>query len=526
MKKLKKLMAVLTAAMTVISMSLPAMADGVKPTDADKQTATVSNVEAGATVTAYQIVKADYNDNGFIGYSAVEGVTLADVTKPTSTEVSKIAQDIISNTITPTPTKVGMTAGTTDDKGLAAFKADLAPGYWVVLVDGAVQEVYNPMLVGVYYSKSGTDNKMTSDPVDANTNWTLETENAYAKSTEPDIDKTIVDSGSGNDKGDDVAVGDTVKFQIKSAIPSYSEQYTDVIVRISDTLSDGLKLNQDTVKVEGLTKDIDYSVSTDDHSFVITIHSDYALAHGNQELIVTYDAELTDDAGINFDANTNTATLEYSNNPTDWENPKKKEDKTYHYTFGIDTKLNGTSEDTWNKVTKELIKGETVKETVDGETVENFVPLEGAEFTLTNNDITKSYVATSDKDGYLKFTGLDAGDYTLVETKAPEGYTLNNETIPVKITAEYNTDGTLKSYSITVDGKATSTYEGTYSKEGVTTTRVTEVTGDSSTTKINNTKLNDLPSTGGMGTYLFTIAGVAIISVAAIMLFVSKKKRV
>ena len=65
----------------------------------------------------------------------------------------------------------------------------------------------------------------------------------------------------------------------------------------------------------------------------------------------------------------------------------------------------------------------------------------------------KSYTATSDKYGYLKFTGLDAGEYTLQETDAPDGFTLNDAKHTVVITAEYNQDGTLKSYTIKIDDK-------------------------------------------------------------------------
>lgn len=42
--------------------------------------------------------------------------------------------------------------------------------------------------------------------------------------------------------------------------------------------------------------------------------------------------------------------------------------------------------------------------------------------------------------------------------------------------------------------------------------------------RINNTKTSELPSTGGIGTYLFTIAGVAIIATAAFMLIFRKKE--
>lgn len=39
-----------------------------------------------------------------------------------------------------------------------------------------------------------------------------------------------------------------------------------------------------------------------------------------------------------------------------------------------------------------------------------------------------------------------------------------------------------------------------------------------------NTKLSSLPSTGGMGTYLFTIIGVVVMAGAAGAFFISRRK--
>ena len=98
MKKMKKLFAVILSLAMVLAMSLTAFATdpaptGTKPVDTDNATATVSNVEAGATVTAYRIVEPTYNDKGFTGYKLAEGVKLADMLKPTSDEVTGIAAD-------------------------------------------------------------------------------------------------------------------------------------------------------------------------------------------------------------------------------------------------------------------------------------------------------------------------------------------------------------------------------------------------------------------------------------------------
>jgi LPXTG-motif cell wall-anchored protein len=107
----------------------------------------------------------------------------------------------------------------------------------------------------------------------------------------------------------------------------------------------------------------------------------------------------------------------------------------------------------------------------------------------------------------------------------------------------------LKAYDVTDNTKVTSYNEEThimvlddgsvvrhvfraYMKEEVTTTTVNEETVYNNTTnggttmidRINNTKSPELPSTGGMGTYLFTIAGIAIMGVAAFMLIFKRRR--
>ena len=273
MKKLKKLFAVMLSLIMVLAMGITTFAAGTTPSANDKATATVKNVEAGATVTAYQITKAKYN-NGFTGYEAVTGVTLANVLAPTSDEVTAIAKNATLLASLPSQTMTG--AGT-------EFTAELNAGYWVVIVSGTVEEVYNPMLVGVYYSENGSDNAMTSDPVYANSNWTLETVNAYAKSTKPSIDKKIV--GGEAEKHNDVAIGDTVTYQITTAIPSYSKQYDEVTVKITDTLSAGLTLNADSIKINGAAVNAEMGTLTPSaNGFEFVVNSDYALAHGGEEL--------------------------------------------------------------------------------------------------------------------------------------------------------------------------------------------------------------------------------------------------
>ena len=92
-------------------------------------------------------------------------------------------------------------------------------------------------------------------------------------------------------------------------------------------------------------------------------------------------------------------------------------------------------------------------------------------------------------EGKVVVEGLDVGSYHFKETKAPTVYSIN-------------TDG--KTITLTQTGVA----------EKIITNSDT----------LNDTKLNSLPSTGGMGTYLFTIIGVVVMAGAAGAFFISRRK--
>lgn len=519
MKKLKKLFAVMLSLVMVLAMGITSFAEtGEKPSKDDTKTATVQNVEATATVTAYQITKGKYNGNGFIGYEAVQDVTLANVLAPTSDEVTAIAKD--TALLAKLPNKP-MT--TTTKTGLASFTAELNAGYWIVIVSGTVDEVYNPMLVGVYYSASGSDSTMTSTPVDANSNWTLETEDAYAKSTQPSLTKIITNGEA--DKHSDVALGDTVSYKIETAIPSYSKQYGNVTVKITDTLDNGLTLNKESVKINGKAVDAKMGeLTTSEHSFVFTVKSEYALAHGGEAIIITYDAEVNTDATLNFDPNVNEATLEYTNNPNG--NTKTIESETYTYTFALGAALS-QSITNFNQKVNQIVKvdadGKTIttKKELSETEKEKYIQVgKGATFTLTSMTNGNVYTATTGEDGALTFVGLDAGTYTLVETVAPEGFKLDDTPHTVVITPTYGNNDKLVKLEITIDDNPTSTYEVSYE----TTGEVKVTTNKTITTNIANTKLSALPSTGGIGTTIFTIVGCGIMIAAAGLFFASRRK--
>lgn len=525
MSKVKKILAVVLSMAMVLSMSLTAFAANAKPAATDTAKASVTGVtETGVTVTAYKIVEANYNDQGFTGYSYVAATGLTKAVFANGT-MSLTDADIVGLT-----SKTGSLASTPMTKDGDAYSATLAAGSYMVLVTGSGTTVYNPMLVSVGYKAdaSGDSNELQTGAVNADTNWGLTTVDAYAKSSEPTVSKTIVGSGSGNDHGDDVAIGTAVPFEINTKLPSYSAQYTDPEFVVTDTLSAGLTapaVADITVAAGTAVRDTDYTVAVANNVITVEFTSAFISANQNLAVKINYSATLNDNAKYNFDPNTNDVSIKYSNDPTDATSMTEKTDKTYSYTFAINAALNGESTETWNKITNELLKTGEEREIQNeqGQTVTT-TSLPGATFTLTNTATNKVYTATSDNNGGLSFKGLDAGTYSLVETQAPTGYTLNSTPIPVVISATYNENGTLNSYTIIVAGEATSTYTATYKTSTTAAPEIDTVTGDSSEYEIKNTKLSALPSTGGIGTTIFTIGGVIIMIGAAFLFFRSRKK--
>ena len=105
------------------------------------------------------------------------------------------------------------------------------------------------------------------------------------------------------------------------------------------------------------------------------------------------------------------------------------------------------------------------------------------------------------------------------------------------ITAAYNEDGTLKNYNITVDGKNSSTYTATYKTSDAGIVDIDKIETSVEVKEENlghdisdsyifwNTKLSELPSTGGIGTTIFTIGGCIIMIIAAGLFFASRRKK-
>lgn len=380
-----------------------------------------------------------------------------------------------------------LATGTADYTVNAGDKQALAPGYYLILTTGT-QMTGAPILLSVRSDSTvGTVNAKTSD---ITFNKTIETVTASTTGT----GSTGGTVGTDKDTAQ-VSIGSTVSYKLATKFPNYAETIdADDMTEysITDIPSAGLTLvdkDNDTtlskgdfvVTVDG-TATTDYTLTQSGNGFKISFANAFVLTNKTKDVVVTYDATVNENAVVGTAGNSNTAKLVFDNNYYEGGSSKEIPDEGKVFT----TKL----------VVNKTFSGFT-------KTEENSYPV--AEFTLYKADGTTEVAKDSTKvnDNTIEFKGLAAGIYVLKETSTPGGYkTADPVTIEIKANGETKYDGT---YTFT---NANMDTDNTYG-----TATVINVAGQS------------LPGTGGMGTTIFTIAGVGVVLVAGAMLVVYMRKR-
>lgn len=510
MKKLwKKLVAVTTAVMMAVTL-LPAMANA-NATDGKGSVTIIKNGEksdeflAGAKFSFYKIASIT-NSQGKDWKYTVEtayqeklgdnGAAKNLNNLPSSAWEAKIDVLAAVNATAikeseASAEKTGSTGATELPLGVYLVKETTTPAGYVAS---------KPFIVSV----PSTDNYDTAGKEGTEFIYNI---TAKPKNSKMSVDKTIVNE----DKT--AYIGGFVEYKVETQIPKYGTEYTNPVFNIYDKMSNGLSFVNDgndtahKLKVvvggtEIVERENTYTLATNGLSDGKTFEIQFAKAflenkeNKGKKVEVTYYAQVNENAVY---INENSANITYQNKPgeTTDATPSKKN----VYTYGIDlTKKGDKSADADGldgaEFTLAAANGEMISILVNGKKVAvNGESKGGFQTTTVDN-----------KKGKLVFKGLKAGTYTLTETKSPSGYSLAKNPITIVITAKE--DGSL----------ADATVDGISVKNNMTEDGVVPV-------GLQNKSGFNLPATGGMGTYLFTIGGLVIMAGAALLLIASKKRR-
>ena len=494
--KAKKLATLILTALLVLSiLPMNVFAAQREVTASSTASITINNAVKNDVLAAYKVVDITYNaanntlsyawNSAFADYFA--GNTSYNSTAYTVEQFDALNDDsdglktllaglpsyIANRTITPVDTQTVAADGT------ATF-ADLAMGEYFIRPTSTTS-VYQLMLQKVEPTVSGGA-------------YVIDDVTFIAKHQEVSVTKTA-------DKTS-VTKNEKVTYTITVNIPTYATGAVDKSFYVSDLLPDGLTIDTDSIKVQIDGTDVNTAAYTLDktantttapyYTFKLSVDTGkYAArwsANGGKQLVITYTATLNnnDTTAVNV-KETNTVTFDYSNYPY-VENSHAQKTATVDVTtfaIKIDKYVNGDDSTKLAGAKFDLYRTATTAEVGAGLAVT--IPHTTIEGILLESGLT------TDANGAATFAKYEANgtkyDYYLVETQAPSGYNILDNAVKLNFT-DADVAGTAGVYTV----------------------------------KVPNSSGIQLPITGGTGTVIFTIIGIALMVGAVVLFVVSRKK--
>ena len=498
----------------------------------------------------------DSSDRSTAVLSAI-GLTVADAHK-TAGGINYFTSDMLNNklatalTANATTVKNALEAAVKNG-GVAMPEADAAghtsasgmgQGLYLVVetrVPENVTSTCNPFFVSLPMTTidgAAWNYDVTVYPKNQTGNPTLDKTVREAKNSTGKNTGSLTDITDGYAHTASASIGDTVDYQIISTLPTITSkasalsEYTYV-----DTLSKGIRYNKNDVVIEffkdaGCTGKIatwavnsgKFTVSYDDTANTMTIRmTDTGLAEINEAATVytdsvkrgysdctmriTYAATLTSDSQMGNKDNPNEVVLTWKRTNTTYFDTLK--DCCHVYTYGIDV-LKQFSDNGGNvRNVKFRLHNDTDDCYIIAEQKDGVYYAKG--LTAKKSDAT-TFVPNS--SGHIVVKGLEDDTYSLTETATDKGYVLLKEAVKIVITTKENgacekCGAKLLTTSATVNGKDVTMTDGN---------AIVPLT------VVNNPGF-DLPKTGGYGTWMFTIGGVALLGAAAFIVVKSRKHK-
>ena len=561
MKTRRRLTAVLLSLTMMMLLIVPAFAAG-------DYSITIQNDKEGHTYEAYQIFAGDVASGEAQGGN-VEGPILSNITWGNGVDDAALLAALKEanaekygqcESAADVAEALGAENATVED---AAAFAEIAAGHLTTAEGTAnVPEggnyVINNLAAG-YYLVKDQDGSLEGD-ADTATEYIVQVLGNVTMvpkdSDIPTVEKKVSEEEYHQDDGygytyNDVAdwdIGDSVPFKLIGSIPDMSAYDTYEYI-FTDTLSEGLTLQADTIKVYiarekndevrdyiPLTEGEVYSLNTENMgangggSFTISFDdlktAPYVNEEGRNYVIVTYDATLNANAEIGLPGNPNDVYLEFSNNPNGDGLGRTTEDTVIVFTYELDgTKVDGADGVTQLEGAEFVLfnGGHTQVAHIENGKLVGWIGLpEG--YTYTNYteipyeaweelNATTNVIMTSTAEGIFGVSGLDDGTLHLLEIKAPAGYNLLEKDVRIDISAATANGQAWNGVANTAFTALTIAVEQGIADDGDTNTGIVNIT-------VTNNQGSTLPETGGIGTTLFYVIGGLLVVGAGVLLVV------
>ena len=442
-------------------------------------------------------------------------------------------QAALLNKLAAAANKTAYTAAWTKSTAGTTVTAELPVGSYLVIPSCADMAFLN-MMVSVNAEKGA-----------GAYDWVTQGTTSVLKGNELTVDKKITASDGATDNVKDsaaaAAIGDTLQYEIGAEVPHFPANAQNTIFKIVDTPKN-IGILENTVKAYGVNNgtatelsETAYTVTVDPVTGALTVDfsDNYFNTFYNNgtypytSVKVTYDAKLLASAEVGTDGNSNKVILEYGNDPyTDKDHTTKVEGPEPHvYTYGLDLTKYGENEKLLADAVFSLYEGTSTTplkfiEVKDGDKVVGYKLTNDPAATGTTTELK------TDAEGKLHVEGLDASvEYVLKEVKAPAGYSLNTNVLHVTITAKADESGAPTSAIESVKAEEFDAQGQKVAEKKSWTQTETGFTGGKFEVSLTDTKLPQLPATGGIGTTIFTVAGVLLMLAALVMFFAGKKRK-
>lgn len=579
MKTAKRLLTAALAVVFTFMCALPAMADDTA------YTLTITNPEAGHTYEAYQIFKGTFSKDKVATESYLSDIDWGTGVITTGDDYTAMIEALKNATPTLYDNGETLLAGVNDATKVAvalhnnnnAATADIfneiigahLTDKSVTAKDVEGKMVFADLTPG-YYLVKDKDNSLAGKDNQSYTKYLVklvDSTDISVKGQTMNLEKVILE-GDKVVKANNAAMGETVSYKLTSKT-STMDGYEDYTYIIHDELDGGLTFNgldhmTVTVGDEDYKANCEVTYSTDGTNYnenntaepgkklYIQIKLKNLVKNGktDKDVVVTYTATVNAKAVIGSAPNTNTAYLEYSNNPNQSQNghsstAKTPEKHVYTYVAGFEISkvspadkllpgaqfmIEGTDGTT---ITKLNVIGYSFEEADKGKYyhVDNSYTtaaqtnytgaMYDAKYGTIEKDGRQVVGMTSDKDeesgdktvGTLRFNGLKEGTYTITEVLAPTGYKKLDKPITVKIkwTAPKLENGETEC-------------EWTYTASSEENDAVLATSANDHYKIVNQHGLT-LPFTGGEGANLLAGLGLALMAAAVAAILYIKRRQ-